>query len=92
MSDASPAGYGVVEGKFGAKEVWDVGKFNEKWRFKIEYESEGGAKAKALGQLDPLRGLETVKAMGVFQRRGGRQCGTFRRCRFQCCAKRNGRR
>ena len=40
MSDASKAGYGLMEGVFSKEAVFNVGKFDERWRFQKIFKNE----------------------------------------------------
>ena len=65
MTDASMAGARVTEGHFSQQEVYDVAKFDERWRFKLEYRSKEGHRARAfrLAQADLFKDIETVLAV-----------------------------
>eukprot|EP00973_Karenia_brevis_P045095 6245394-Karenia_brevis.AAC.1 len=44
-------------------DVWEIGKHDERWRFKIEYTEPSGPSGHDLVEADPLHDLSTVKPM-----------------------------
>eukprot|EP00974_Lingulodinium_polyedra_P006740 642551-Lingulodinium_polyedra.AAC.1 len=46
-----------------AADIYDVARFNERWRFKCEYVQAQGPRAAALASADPLKDPTTVKPM-----------------------------
>ena len=65
MTDAcfSGLGIGVVESEFDRDTVWNIGRNDERWRFRVEYADGRGARDKSLSMLDPFSDVETVKPM-----------------------------
>lgn len=61
-TDAPLGGGGVAVATFSEDEVYQVGKFDERWRFKLEYASPEGHRQRALrlAQADPFSDMETV--------------------------------
>jgi hypothetical protein len=57
-TDASPGGYGVCRSVLPASHVEDIGRYDERWRFKVEYEQGQGPRAAALRAMDPLTDIE----------------------------------
>ena len=64
MTDASPAGFGVVRTSWHKRDVRSVGVYNERLRFSLDYVQGKGARASALGLSDPLQDFDTVKPVG----------------------------
>ena len=60
MYDSSLGGYGVMAGTFPQRLVEQVGSYDERWRFKKEYQGGRGPRAAALLAADPLGDVETV--------------------------------
>ena len=58
-TDASPAGWGIVERQIGDSVVQSIGKWQERWRFRRLDPSEWKPRGRALG-LDPFRDIRTV--------------------------------
>ena len=60
-TDASPDGFGIVERHLDEKDVSNIGKWQERWRFKRTRIDEWKPRAGALS-LDPLRDFNTARA------------------------------
>ena len=58
-TDASPSGYGICEREVSAECVSDLGRWNERWRFKRLPPSEWAPRRRAMG-LDPFSDPFTV--------------------------------
>ena len=59
-TDASPEGFGICERSMNISRVSDIGRWQERWRFKRTPIDEWQPRQRALG-LDPLRDLNTAR-------------------------------
>lgn len=58
-TDASPQGYGICERQLGCEAVGQLGRWNERWRFRRLPPEEWAPRRRAMG-LDPIADVETV--------------------------------
>lgn len=64
MTDASLAGFGVMQARLSPQEVTTMGQWDERWRFKLEYLPAEGPRSSALRQMDPFKDIATVMPCG----------------------------
>ena len=60
MFDSSLGGFGILKAALGKLEVENIAKFDERWRFKKDYQGSQQARKKALPHADPFSDPSTV--------------------------------